>query len=153
MKSRRFIDSFRYAANGIRAAIREERNMRSHLCTAAYVFLFSLFYDFGKIEYMLLVLMVCGVLALELINSSVERAVDKPSRGHYWTAGAAKDMAAGGVLMFSIGCAVCGVLLFWDLAVFRRIADFYLTHPLALAALAVSLALSWRFIHAQQKEE
>lgn len=153
MKTTRFRDSFRYAFNGICAAVREERNMRSHLCAGAYVFFFSLFYDFGKTEYLLLVLMVCGVLALELMNSSVERAVDKPSRGHYWTAGAAKDMAAGAVLVFSIGCAVCGVALFWDLAAFRRIFAFFITHPLALAALAASLVLAWRFIYARQKDE
>lgn len=152
MKNRRFINSFRYAANGIRAAIREERNMRFHLCAAAYVFLFSLFYDFGKTEYMLIVLMVCGVLTLELVNSSIERAVDKPSRGHYWTAGAAKDMAAGAVLVFSIGCAVCGVMLFWNIAVFRRIFTFFGAHPLALAALALSFLAAWRFVSSAHKE-
>ena len=31
-----FIDSFRYAAQGFWAAVREERNMRFHLCAAFY---------------------------------------------------------------------------------------------------------------------
>ena len=66
----RFVDSFLYAAQGIRTAVREERNMRFHLCAAFYVYLFSLFYGFGKTEYILITLMVCGVLALELVNSS-----------------------------------------------------------------------------------
>lgn len=121
--------------------------MRFHLCAGGYVFLFSLFYDFGKMEYMLLVLLVCGVLALELMNSSIERAVDKPTRGHYWTAGAAKDMAAGSVLVFSVGCAICGVALFWDVAVFWRILTYFGQHPFALAALAASLVLAWRFVY------
>ena len=90
----RFVDSFLYAAQGIRTAVREERNMRFHLCAAFYVYLFSLFYGFGKTEYILITLMVCGVLALELVNSAIERAVDKPDTTHWWTAGAAKDMAA-----------------------------------------------------------
>ena len=153
MKSRRFTDSFRYAANGIRAAIREERNMRFHLCAAVYVFLFSLFFVFCKLDYLLLLVMVCGVLALELINSSIERAVDKPTRGHYWSAGAAKDMAAGGVLVFSAGCAVCGVMLFWDIAVFQRIFAFFWQYPLALAALALSCAAALRFIYGWPKKE
>ena len=37
----RFVDSFLYAAQGIRTAVREERNMRFHLCAAFYVYLFS----------------------------------------------------------------------------------------------------------------
>ena len=48
----RFVDSFLYAAQGIRTAVREERNMRFHLCAAFYVYLFSLFYGFGKTESM-----------------------------------------------------------------------------------------------------
>ena len=109
----RFVDSFLYAAQGIRTAVREERNMRFHLCAAFYVYLFSLFYGFGKTEYNLITLMVCGVLALELVNSAIERAVDKPDTTHWWTAGAAKDMAAGAVLVMAIGTVVVAVCLFW----------------------------------------
>ena len=49
----RFVDSFLYAAQGIRTAVREERNMRFHLCAAFYVYLFSLFYGlsrYGRVE-------------------------------------------------------------------------------------------------------
>ena len=138
MKSRRFADSFRYAAQGIRAALREERNLRFHLCAACYVYYFSLFYPFGRTEYLLITLMVCGVLALELMNSAVERAVDKPSPEH--------DMAAGAVLVFSAGCAACGLGLFLDFAVLAKIAAFYGERPLALVPLAASLLLARRFI-------
>lgn len=146
MKSRRFADSFRYAAQGIRAALREERNLRFHLCAACYVYYFSLFYPFGRTEYLLITLMVCGVLALELMNSAVERAVDKPSPEHDKAAGAAKDMAAGAVLVFSAGCAACGLGLFLDFAVLAKIAAFYGERPLALVPLAASLLLARRFI-------
>ena len=40
---------------------------------------------------------------MELMNSAVERAVDKPDTTHWWSAGAAKDMAAGGVLFVALG--------------------------------------------------
>lgn len=88
----RFVDSFLYAAQGIRTAVREERNMRFHLCAAFYVYLFSLFYGFGKTEYILITLMVCGVLALELVNSSLERTVERPAPDRYMTAGVVKDI-------------------------------------------------------------
>ena len=54
-----------------------------------------------------------AVLALELVNSAIERAVDKPDTTHWWTAGAAKDMAAGAVLVMAIGTVVVAVCLFW----------------------------------------
>ena len=123
----RFVDSFLYAAQGIRTAVREERNMRFHLCAAFYVYLFSLFYGFGKTEYILITLMVCGVLAV-------------------------KDMAAGAVLVFSIGCAVCGAVLFWDVAAFRRMFAFFAARPLLAVLLAASLAVAWQFIFGKRKE-
>ena len=150
MKTGRFIDSFRYAAQGVRTAVREERNMRFHLCTAFYVYLFSRFYNFSRVEYVLLTLMVCGVLALELVNSSLERTVERPAPDRYRTAGAVKDMAAGAVLVFSIGCAAGGVLLFWDVAVFGEILHFFLARPLLLALLAASLVLSGWFIFGKE---
>lgn len=146
MDKQPFYASFLYAAQGVRTAVRQERNMRFHLCAAFYVYLFSLFYDFTKTEYCLLTVMVAGVLALELVNSSLERTVERPAPSRYRTAGVVKDMAAGAVLVFSIGCAVCGVLLFWDVAVFREIMAFFAGHPVALAALCASLVCSWLFI-------
>lgn len=147
-----FYASFLYAAQGIRTALREERNMRFHLCTGFYVYLFSMFYDFTRTEYCLITIMVCGVLALELVNSSLERTVERPSPDRYRTAGVVKDMAAGGVLVFSIGAAVCGVLLYWDLAAFGRIWAFFSTHWLALGLLAGSLVCAWLFVFGKKGE-
>ena len=85
--------------------------MRFHLCAAFYVYLFSLFYGFGKTEYILITLMVCGVLALELVNSSLERTVERPAPDRYMTAGVVKDMAAGAGIQHRVrGVRRCPVL-------------------------------------------
>ena len=78
MKKQPFLHSFRYAVQGVRTALREERNLRFHVCAAFYVYLFSLFYEFTRVEYCLITIMVGGVMALELVNSSLERAVERP---------------------------------------------------------------------------
>ena len=67
-------------------------------------------------ETALIALCVAAVLALELVNSAIERAVDKPDTTHWWSAGAAKDMAAGAVLVMAIGTVVVAVCLFWPAA-------------------------------------
>ncbi|MFV0411824.1 MAG: diacylglycerol kinase family protein, partial [Oscillospiraceae bacterium] len=110
------------------------------------VYVFSLFYGFGKTEYALLTVLVAGVTALELVNSAFERTVSKPSPERYVTAGVVKDMGAGAVLLFSIGAAVCGFLLFWDVAVFKTIAAFFGRYPVLLAVLLASFAASYWFI-------
>lgn len=143
---RKWSDSFRVAAHGFLAAVREERNMRFHLCTACYVYLFSLFYPFSATQYMLITLMVCGVIALELVNSSIERTVERPSPDRYMTAGTVKDMAAAAVLVFSVGCAVCGVILFWDVPVLLRIWKFAWRHPVLDALFVLSLIGAYRFV-------
>ena len=63
-----------------------------------------------------------------------------------------KDMAAGAVLVFSIGCAVCGAVLFWDVAAFRRMFAFFAARPLLAVLLAASLAVAWQFIFGKRKE-
>ena len=91
----RFARGFVYAYNGIRAAVQEERNFRFHLCAAFYAFVAAFWAELDPVETALIALCVAAVLALELVNSAIERAVDKPDTTHWWSAGAAKDMAAG----------------------------------------------------------
>ena len=90
----RFARGFVYAYNGIRAAIREERNFRFHLCAALYAFVAAFWAELDPVETALIALCVAAVLALELVNSAIERAVDKPDTTHWWSAGAAKDIVA-----------------------------------------------------------
>lgn len=73
-----FARGFVYAYNGIRAAIREERNFRFHLCAALYAFVAAYWAQLPAVETALIALCVAAVLALELVNSAIERAVDKP---------------------------------------------------------------------------
>ena len=108
----RFARGFVYAYNGIRAAIREERNFRFHLCAALYAFVAAYWAQLPAVETALIALCVAAVLALELVNSAIERAVDKPDTTHWWTAGVAKDMAAGAVLVMAIGTVIVAVCLF-----------------------------------------
>lgn len=108
----RFARGFVYAYNGIRAAIQEERNFRFHLCAAFYAFVAACWAEMPAVEVALIALCVAAVLALELVNSAIERAVDKPDTTHWWTAGAAKDMAAGAVLVMAIGTVIVAMCLF-----------------------------------------
>ncbi len=152
---RAFLNSFAYAGKGIALAVKEERNMRLHLCVALYLYLFSWFYSFDRVEYALLTLCVVGVLAMELLNSALERAVHWPSPDKYRIAGVVKDMAAGAVLVFSAGAAVVGVLFFWDVAVFKQIIAFFARQPWWLLVLAASLAgcIWFVFFFGRRKEK
>lgn len=144
---RRFIAGFGYALRGIARALLKERNLRFHLCAGGYVVFFGLrFYAFGPVEWALLAVCIAGVIALELVNSAIERIEARPDISHWLTAGEAKDMAAGGVLVFALGAAAAGLCLFWQPAVLRAAVRYYAAHPPAAALLALSAAAAGWFI-------
>lgn len=141
-----FLKGFGYAGRGIAAAVREERNLRFHICAAFYVLILSLFYPLGRAEYAVLFITIGGVMAMELMNSAVERAVDTPDPAHWLAAGGAKDMAAGGVLVYSIGAVGVGAVLFFQKEPTLAMLAWFWAHPLALAALAATLPAAWWFV-------
>ena len=141
----RFARGFVYAYNGIRAAIREERNFRFHLCAALYAFVAAYWAQLPAVETALIALCVAAVLALELVNSAIERAVDKPDTTHWWSAGAAKDMAAGAVLVMAVGTVDRGPLPVLA-AAGHSVGGLYRCAPHARLWLLLTLVLFCKFI-------
>ena len=80
----RFGHGFVYAWHGICAAVLEERNFRFHLCAALYVFAAAHMAHIDATGVALLAICVFMMLGMELMNSAVERAVDKPDTTHWW---------------------------------------------------------------------
>lgn len=104
--------SFRHAISGLSKALKEERNMKIHLFfTVAVVFL-GFVLDVTKIEWILLLLVMGGVISLELINSSIENLVDLVTDEFHPLAKKAKDMAAAAVFVLSIVSAIIGLIIF-----------------------------------------
>lgn len=149
----RFGRGFVYAWNGICAAVREERNFRFHLCAAVYVFAASWLAELDRQSVALLALCVFSMLGMELMNSAVERAVDKPDTTHWWSAGAAKDMAAGGVLATAVGTVVVGVCLFGRAETLRLLWARVTASPACILCWCVSLVAAYWFIFRFCKKE
>lgn len=114
-----FFKSFLYAVRGLKVCI-SERNMRFHLSAAVLVTAFSLVYGLDRTEFGLLFFAIGLVVALEAINTAVERLTDLVSPGFHPLAGMAKDIAAGAVLVGAATAAVIGCLLFLQ---FPRLTD------------------------------
>ncbi len=123
---KKFCKGFRYAGAGVWYCVRTERNFRVHLVAGVAVLRLSAFYELTKGEWAVLLLAIGGVLGAELLNTAVERAVDLISPKPHPLAKAAKDAAAGGVLIAAIAAAAVGVVLLWDTAIFERIIGYYL---------------------------
>jgi len=95
------------------SVFKEENNFRIQIVLAIFVVVLMFFFNLSSIERGLLVLMILIVLVLEMLNSVIERFIDvlKP-RVHTYVRDM-KDIAAGSVLLASIGAILIGIIIFY----------------------------------------
>ncbi len=141
-----FIKSFHCALCGILDSVVSERNLRIHIVAAMYILYFSRFYTFTRAEYILLALTICLVIATEMLNTAIEAAVDLVTEEYARLAKAAKDIAAGAVLVVAVFAVFVGVMLFLDLNVIMTVIEYFAHGPLRIVILLLTAAISVLFI-------
>lgn len=99
---KRFLNSFVHAFEGIIRTIKEERNIKIHLLAVIVVISMGLIYKISIVEWMICLVLFGLVISTEIINTSIERAVDLISKEKSDLAKMAKDAAAGAVLVNAI---------------------------------------------------
>lgn len=72
----KFVKGFDYAFEGLVFAINNEKNMKFHILTSVLVLLVSLFLNVSRVEMMFLVFSIAFVISCELLNTSLEQAVN-----------------------------------------------------------------------------
>ena len=114
MKPANWFETLNCAIEGVLYAAKTQRHMKSHLIAAISVLTLSLFLDLPAIEFALLALSITIVIFAELFNTAVEITIDLVQEEYHDLAKAAKDVAAGGVLVASLGALVTGYLVLSD---------------------------------------
>lgn len=104
--------SFTFAISGIYHAILNERNMRIHLFISIIVIGGSIFFSITKVEWLFVLIAIGGMLALELINTAIERLVDLVTMEYHPLAKQAKDLAAGAVFLYAVFSVMIGLIVF-----------------------------------------
>ncbi len=143
MKNRpsKFLKGFKYAFRGLIHCINNERNMRFHTAVMLYVLVFSPFFTLSKTQYVVLIITISSVISAEMLNTAAEELADLSAADYNPLARAAKDIAAGAVLVCAFFSVVVGIILLWQPDAFVRIYEFFLAKPwcfaLALAATAL----------------
>jgi diacylglycerol kinase (ATP) len=105
--------ALRAAVNGYKEAWQHEDAFRQELFVAAIAIPFALLYPTDKISKILMVSSILLVLILELVNSSIEAAVDHTSLDRHPFAKRAKDVAGAAVLT-----SMVNVLVVWSIILF-----------------------------------
>lgn len=104
--------SFGHALRGIRTVLATQPNALLHLAIAVGVVALGLFLGISLMEWALVVICIATVVAAEAFNTALEFLADALEPDHNPLVGRAKDIAAGAVLLTSIGAVVVGMLVF-----------------------------------------
>lgn len=108
----RCLRSFRHALAGLRFVMRTQQNAWIHLAAAVLVISAGLLVGLSFFDWRWIVLVIALVWIAEIINTALEHLCDVVHPGLHNTVKAAKDVAAGAVLVASFAAAVIGLLVF-----------------------------------------
>lgn len=111
-KARNFQESLGFALDGIIYSFRTQRNMRIDSCFVLGIIFASVFLGVSSMEILVLILISVVVMALEMVNTAVETVVDMYTEEYLPLAKTAKNVAAGAVLLASLGAVIIGLIIF-----------------------------------------
>lgn len=140
--------SFRWAARGFWRTVKTQRNMRIHLTAAVYVTALGVLAGLDGPRWAAVLLCFGAVMAAELFNTALENLCDAVHPDRHPKIGAAKDAAAGAVLVLAVASVGVAAVTFgpWLLA------GGLLKHPWAIAAAAAFLPVAVLFIAWPQRK-
>ena len=88
--------------------------MKIHLAAALLAVSAAWKWELSRIELAVLFITIAAVIATEIVNTAIETIVNKVSPEFHPLAKAAKDAAAGAVLVQALAALGVGYMLFWD---------------------------------------
>ncbi len=113
MKPKRWLDKANVAIEGIIYSVKTQRHMRYHLVAALGVLLAGLLVNISRTDFILLSMAIVLVLVAEMLNTALEVAVDMIAEDYHPKAKIAKDIAAGVVLVASVGALILAYLILY----------------------------------------
>lgn len=113
MKPKNWVQRANVAIEGIIYAVKTQRHMRYHLYAALAALILGLVLNISRSEFILLCMAIVLVLVTEMLNTAIETTVDMISEEFHPKAKHAKDIAAGVVLIASIGALTLGYLILY----------------------------------------
>ncbi len=111
-KTKKLINSFKYAFQGIITSFKTERNMKIHVFIMILVIIAGIVLKVSSLDWIILVTMFALVISAELFNTAIETVVDMITKEKNEKAKIAKDVAAGAVLVLAIGSVIVGLIIF-----------------------------------------
>ena len=109
---RTFKGSVKNCLDGISYVTKSEKNFKREIALGIIALILSYILKIDKIEFIIVLTIICLVLTTEIINTAIERAVDLVTKEYHELARIAKDVSAGSVLVTSIFALIIGIIIF-----------------------------------------
>jgi len=112
VKTKKLINSFKYAFEGFIVSFKTERNMKIHILIMLLVILMGFLLKINYFEWIICIILFAIVISGELFNTVIETVVDMITPYKNENAKKAKDIAAGAVLVLAVASAIIGFMIF-----------------------------------------
>ncbi|MDO5654622.1 MAG: diacylglycerol kinase family protein [Flavobacteriaceae bacterium] len=111
---KKLVKSVGFALQGFVCVLKSERNMKIHSIAAVLTIILGLYLRLEIIEWAVILLCISSVFAAEILNTVIEKYLDTYHPEFNQVVGRLKDMSAAAVLVFSMGSALIGCLIFYE---------------------------------------
>lgn len=106
-----FLKSLSYAINGLKLSL-AEKHIRIHAVLAIVAIASGFIFSISSLEWCMILLCICAVIAIEIINTAIEKLADLIEPNINPKVAVIKDLSAGAVLFASIISVIIACLIF-----------------------------------------
>jgi len=107
------VRSIRHAIDGVMEMLRSQHNAWIHLVSTIAVICTGLLFHVNTVEWCFLIIVIMLVWVCEALNTAFEILCDVASPEFHPLVKKSKDVAAGAVLLSTIGAFIIGLIIFF----------------------------------------
>lgn len=104
--------SFKNAYQGLIWVVRSQPNFKAQLLLSFLSILGGIVLKISYLEFLIILLLICIGLAIEIINTAIEEAIDAIHKDWSEEIKIAKDASAAAMLIFAIGSFLIAGIIF-----------------------------------------
>ncbi|MEK7133686.1 MAG: diacylglycerol kinase [Patescibacteria group bacterium] len=109
---RKKIQNVRPSWRAIVTLWREEFSFKIQTVCGLIVLVLSFIFQISTTEFLIVVLMIGAVLAVEALNTAIEELCDHVTLDHHPQIGKIKDLGSGAALLIGIAATIVGAVIF-----------------------------------------
>ena len=107
------LKSIGYAFKGAYLLITTEASLKVQFFLGVIVTIAGFYYNLSPIEWMIQILTIASIMALEGINTAIEEMADFIHPEQHKKIGLIKDLAAGAIFIFAIAGIIIGFIIYF----------------------------------------